>query len=87
MFGVKQDLGLKTISFTLRVLIVAVHPANLPPTRAEKSTEAFREQKFNGMCVPEVSDQLRHLFSHFGEVICPFIMDCLSSGRVKKYGR
>ena len=48
--------------------------------RAEKSAE----QKFNGMCVPEVSDQLRHLFSHFGEVICPFIMDCSSSGRVKK---
>ena len=24
--------------------------------RAEKSAEAFREQKFNGMCVPEVPD-------------------------------
>ena len=27
--------------------------------RVEKSAEAFREQIFNGMCVPEVSDQLQ----------------------------
>ena len=26
-------------------------------TRAEKSAEAFREQKFKQICVPEVSDQ------------------------------
>ena len=26
-------------------------------SRAEKSAEAFREQKFKGMCVPEVSNQ------------------------------
>ena len=26
--------------------------------RAEKSAEAFREQKFNRMCVPEVSNQI-----------------------------
>ena len=31
-------------------------------SRAEKSAEAFREQKFNGKCVPEMSDQLRTLF-------------------------
>ena len=33
--------------------------------RAEKSGEAFREQKFNGMCVPEVSDQLQAIFFQF----------------------
>ena len=27
-------------------------------TRAEKSAEAFREQKFNGMCDSDVYDQL-----------------------------
>ena len=30
--------------------------------RVEKSGEAFREQKFKGMCVPEISDQLRPYF-------------------------
>ena len=30
--------------------------------RAEKSAEAFREQKFKEMCVPGVSDQLQPLF-------------------------
>ena len=34
-------------------------------SRAEKSAEAFREQKFNRMCVPEVFDQLRPLFFQF----------------------
>ena len=30
--------------------------------RAEKSAEAFREQKFNRMCVPEVCNQLLAIF-------------------------
>ena len=33
--------------------------------RAEKSAEEFREQKFKGMCVPDVSDQLRPIFFQF----------------------
>ena len=33
--------------------------------RAEKSGEAFRKQKFKGMCVPEVSNQLRTIFFQF----------------------
>ena len=51
--------------------------------RAEKSAEAFREQKFNKVCVPEVFNQLWPIFFHFWEVICPFTMDCSSSGQVK----
>ena len=50
--------------------------------RAEKSAEAFREQKFKGLCVPEESKQLRTIFFQFWGVICPFIMDSSSSGLV-----
>ena len=34
---------------------------NVHQVRAEESAEAFCEQKFKGMCVPEVSDQLQLL--------------------------
>ena len=56
--------------------------AFITSNRAEKSAEAFHEQKIKGICVPEVSDHLRPISFQLWGVIRPFIMDCSSSCQV-----